>query len=162
MSAIHLSPRLYTSLQEFVHQGHRGTFDLLKKLLGIRPGEAVVEVGCGTGILARHFVAQNYDYWGIDLDPERIATAQRETPKANFLVHDAVSIERAPLPPFRHVFIHGLLHHLDDSQCRKIINHLMSLEPRIVLAVIEPFSPKPWSSNPLGMLFARMDEGKYV
>lgn len=162
ISNIHLSPRFYTSLQDYVHQGHKKTFDLLRGLLDLRHGETVVEIGCGTGMIASHFVAHGYDYWGLDLDSERVASAKRRVPGANFLVHDALAIEEAPLPPVRRVFIHGVLHHLEDSYCRKIIDHILSLGPEIALAVIEPYSPRPWWSNPMGALLARLDEGKHV
>jgi SAM-dependent methyltransferase len=157
-----LSPHIYSGLQNFVHRGHRPTFDLLTRLLEIRPGETVVEIGCGTGILARHFVSHGYDYWGIDFDPERIDVAQRQTPAAHFQTCDALAIERAGLPNFKRVFIHGVLHHLNDAESQKIICHILSLRRDMTLVVIEPFRPPTWWNNPFGALIARLDEGRYV
>jgi SAM-dependent methyltransferase len=162
VSRLHLSPHIYSGLQNFVHRGHRGTFDLLARLLEINPGETVVEIGCGTGILAHHFVGRGYDYWGIDLDPGRIAIARQQTPEAHFLICDALAIEHAGLPHFQRAFIHGVLHHLNDSQTRKIIGHILSLGRDMTLVVIEPFRRPRWWNNPLGALIARLDEGRYV
>ncbi len=159
---MHLSTRAYTALQDFVHCGHRETFDLLTGLLEISPGKTVLEVGCGTGIFAQHFVDHGYDYWGMDPDPERIALARQRTTGAHFLVGDVLSLECGELSSFQRVFIHGVLHHLDDLQCRRLIDHILSLAPDVILAVIEPFRPNRWWTNPLGALFARMDEGKFV
>lgn len=162
MGRVHLSPRLYNSLQNLAHRGHYGTFEVLKQLLQVRPGDRVLEVGCGTGVLANHFVREGYDYWGIDLDSERIAAARQQAPKANFVTCDALALESAGLPRFQHVFIHGVLHHLGDSETRHLLQGILSNDSNLVLVVIEPFRPLRWWTNPLGELFGRMDEGRFV
>jgi ubiquinone/menaquinone biosynthesis C-methylase UbiE len=162
MNRPHLSPFFYDALQDFVHRGHRPTFELLANLLQISPGETVVDIGCGTAILARHFVRHGYDYWGIDADPGRIDMARQRTPEAQFVTCDALSLEHANLPYFRRAFIHGVLHHLNDSQSRELIDHVLSLGGDMTLAVIEPFRPPRWWNNPFGYLIARLDEGQFV
>lgn len=162
MSRIHLTPNSYHLLQDFVHKGHGETFEILRELLDLQPAEAVVEVGCGTGLLASHFVMRGYDYWGIDLDPERIAAAKALSPEGNFLTLNALDIAHAPVPSLKKVYIHGMLHHVSETKCRQIIDSIMSLRPDPVLAVIEPFTPDPWWGNALGAFFAKMDAGKYI
>jgi SAM-dependent methyltransferase len=160
MNWTHLSPSMYSRLQEFVHRGHGGTFQILVSLLGLKQGETVVEIGCGTGTLGRHFVAAGYDYWGIDIDPGRIASARGGAQRGKFLVGDAASLRKLGLPPCERIFIHGVLHHLGDVECLRILEGVL-LAPRIVLAVIEPYDPSPWWSNPLGAFCARLDEGRH-
>ncbi len=162
MNRVHLSPFLYSGLQNFVHRGHQPTFERLIKLLKISSGETVVDIGCGTGILAHHFVRHGYNYWGIDSDAERINVARQHTPEAHFVVSNALSLEHASLPNFRFAFIHGVLHHLNDSQTRDLIGHILSLGSDMTLAVIEPFRPSKWWRNPFGALIARLDEGRFV
>lgn len=158
---MHLSPHVYTALQEFVHRGHHETFERIVALLGVRPGDSVVEIGCGAGTLAHHFADRGYRYYGIDLDPERIAVARLKTPNAQFGVGDAVELNVNDMPATGNFFIHAVLHHLDDGQCRQIIHHILT-HPNSMLAITEPFRPSRWWKNPLGALFASMDEGKYV
>ena len=60
-----------------------------------RPGGAVLDVGCGDGLLARHLGADGYGrYLGLDLSVAAIAAARRRTgdaprPGARFAVADA-------------------------------------------------------------------------
>ena len=39
MTSPHLSPGVYTALQQFVHRGHHDTFERLVRMLGLRPGD---------------------------------------------------------------------------------------------------------------------------
>jgi hypothetical protein len=36
------------------------------------------------------------------------------------------------------------------------------MRPDMTLSIIEPFRPNPWWINPLGTLFARLDEGQHI
>lgn len=159
---VHLPPQVYGALQRIVHDDHWRSFGLFTRTLDLLPGETIVEIGCGIGSLAHHFVNQGFDYWGIDIDPERIEMAKKRTPTGKFIACNALEIEKAGLPAFRRVFIHGVLHHLDDDACRSIINHMLSLRPDMIFSAIEPYRPNPGWMNPLGVLFARLDEGKYI
>ena len=157
-----LPSRLYETLQNAVHRGHRTTFETLTRFLNAHPGDRVLEVGCGTGQLARPFVEHGFDYWGIDPDPDRIAYAQQIAPSGRFLVGDHSTLAGSEMPRVRHVFIHGVLHHLDDEECRRLLNDVLSLQEDLVLAVAEPYCPDNWWSNQPGYLFAQLDEGRFV
>ena len=162
MTRFHLSPASYDRLQIFVHQRHRRTYQIIARMLQLKPGEVVVEAGCGTGLLAEHFVAGGYHYWGFDPDADRITYARRRIPQGNFLVGEAQAVKQLDLPPFRQLFIHGILHHLPEPACREIIGALLQYSPELRLVIIEPYRPCPWWTNPLGALFALLDEGQYM
>jgi ubiquinone/menaquinone biosynthesis C-methylase UbiE len=44
----------------------------------------VIEIGCGTGNLAKRFVAKNYTYLGVDLSQNMLNFAAKKVPSANF------------------------------------------------------------------------------
>lgn len=44
----------------------------------------IVEIGCGTGNLAKRFVAKNYTYLGVDLSQNMLDIAAKKVPSANF------------------------------------------------------------------------------
>lgn len=61
---------------------------------GVRSGR-IVELGCGSGILARHLVGAGYRVAGFDRSPAMIRLARREAPGARFRV---ASLATAPVP----------------------------------------------------------------
>ena len=60
-----------------------------------RQAAPIVEVGCGSGVLAERFLAAGYDVLGIDRSPSMIRIARATAPGARFRV---ASLERARLP----------------------------------------------------------------
>jgi SAM-dependent methyltransferase len=52
---------------------------------GIHEG-LIVDLGCGTGLLARELIDAGYDVFGIDISEEMIEIARRRAPEAEFRV----------------------------------------------------------------------------
>lgn len=66
-------------------------------LLGVQPGEAVLDLGCGHGVLAPHIAAAGARYTGIDLSPTLIRAARALHGRAGrFLAGDARDLDRIP------------------------------------------------------------------
>jgi SAM-dependent methyltransferase len=60
-------------------------FDLLRTLLEPRPGETLLDVGCGTGYFSRRFAREaGLRVTGIDVDPAMIAFAHEQAPEVRF------------------------------------------------------------------------------
>ncbi len=158
---MHLSPRNYDRLQDFVHQSYAPVLGSLRSFLGLTPGSAVVEIGCGTGMLAQKCVAAGYRYTGVEPDAERARTAQERCPEARIIVSAGEALDLGALADAKRAFIHGVLHHMDDDQCRTTLQKLMSVRG-MRLMVIEPFLPSNPVLHPLGYVLAKADEGKFV
>ncbi|WP_409330086.1 methyltransferase domain-containing protein [Trujillonella humicola] len=80
---------------------------------GVSAGTVLLDVGCGTGDLARAAVARGARVTGIDVDPAAVAVAAAAVPGAAFAVGDA----RTPPPgPFDVVAAVQLLGHVADPQ----------------------------------------------
>lgn len=62
---------------------------------GISSG-LVVDLGCGSGILAEAMTAAGYDVVGVDLSPDMIDIARRRAPRARFHIGSLLDF---PLPP---------------------------------------------------------------
>ncbi|HEX3542201.1 MAG TPA: class I SAM-dependent methyltransferase [Acidimicrobiales bacterium] len=93
----------YGPEQATIHDGRFGNLarfaaaDLLDRLAGSGlTGGTVVDLGCGSGILAREVGAAGFDVVGVDISPDMIALAQRNSPAATFSVG---SLHTFNLPP---------------------------------------------------------------
>ena len=156
-----LSPRYYDRLQDFVHQSYMPVIESIQPFLQLKVGSPVLEVGCGTGQLAKRMIAAGYQYSGVEPDPQRVAHAQELCSDGQFIVSTGEDLDLSRLPGVDRAYIHGVLHHMDDDQCSITIEHLMSV-PGMRLMIIEPFLPGQIWRQPLGYLLGKMDEGDYV
>jgi ubiquinone/menaquinone biosynthesis C-methylase UbiE len=60
-----------------------------------RPGR-LIDLGCGTGRLARPFLDRGFQYVGVDLSDEMLARAREENPAATFLKANLVDLADVP------------------------------------------------------------------
>jgi SAM-dependent methyltransferase len=83
------------------------------RLLGLAPGDTVVDVGCGAGHAAAELVEQQLETIGVDADPAAIAVAEARTPGAVFHTapSDRLPLEDASVDGYRAV---RLFHLLED------------------------------------------------
>ena len=90
---------MYSRGLAFVHDSAFGDFSrhvapeilTILRSAGVRAGR-VVEVGCGSGLLAKRLSAAGYEVRGVDVSPAMIALARRRAPRARFRVGDLKSL----------------------------------------------------------------------
>lgn len=96
-------------------------------LAGLKTGESVLDVGCGTGNLvieAKRHVGRTGVVTGIDASPEMIARARRKAGKAGLeATFEQAIVEKLPFPDatFDVVFSTTMLHHLPDKPRRQCL-----------------------------------------
>lgn len=94
-------------------------------LAGLREGDKVLEVGCGTGvlsILAKLAVGETGEVTGIDLAPKMVARAQEKARKAGLdISFEVASVDELPCEDghFDAVISSLMLHHLPLDVKRK-------------------------------------------
>ncbi len=86
----------------------------LVELLNPKPGERILDLGCGSGQLTAKIAAAGAQVIGIDLSPEMIAQARANYPEIEFQVADATSFELAE--PVDAVFSNAVLHWVRDAE----------------------------------------------
>ena len=79
--------------------------------LNASPVDAILEVGCGAGFLAREL--QNFKYIGVDYSGPIIEKHKELFPHHNVMVSEASSLPFAD-DAFDHVFCYGLFQYLPD------------------------------------------------
>jgi len=86
--------QLYSTLAEIYHEMYQHVFDYDKEFhfydafLKTNNCHTILEVGCGSGMLARRFLTNGYDYLGLDLYNEMLDIARREVLSDRFLQCD--------------------------------------------------------------------------
>jgi len=151
-------PAAYRLLGRLIGRDSRSVY--VAEYLKARPGERVLDLGCGPGDILRYLPA--CDYVGVDIDPGYVEAAQkRYGPRGTFRclpVEDFVVAEPAS---FDLVMANGVLHHLDDEQAAAMLRVAAgALKPGGRLVTLDGcFVPgQSWVAKAL----LRMDRGKFV
>lgn len=96
----------------------RALRELTVDLAGVKPGDSVLEVGCGTGTLtlaARRRAGPSGKVFGIDIIPRMIELSQRKAAQANLdVTFQSGSIDDIPFPA----------HQFDVVMCSFMIFHM--------------------------------------
>ena len=95
---------LYVEQHKFVWERAGGVLEMLQA----RPGETILDLGCGTGNLTAKIAALGANVIGIDASAEMIARAKNDNPGIDFRVADACEFEiEAPVVA---IFSNATLH----------------------------------------------------
>jgi SAM-dependent methyltransferase len=86
--------QLYSTLAEIYHEMYQHIFDydqefhFYDSILKSNNYQKILEIGCGSGMLARRFLDDGYDYLGLDLFNEMLDIARREVGTGQFIQRD--------------------------------------------------------------------------
>jgi SAM-dependent methyltransferase len=154
-------PFVYRSLTLLVSPASLAA-DTVRDFLDVADGSRVLDLGCGYGEIAKHFVGRT-EYVGIDSNQGYIDEANlrfRDT-NAQFIVADIADPEVLALGPFDLVLLTGVLHHLPSELVKELAlasKDLVSPNGRFV--AVEPvFAPDQRLS---ARLTIAADRGRYV
>ena len=111
--------------EEFPFIGYRKVLETIVNLAGPCQDLSILELGIGTGNLARLFSAQGASLTATDFSAAMLAKTHRKIPSASLLLHDL----REPLPFRRQTFFDRIVsaytfHHFDLPEKIRIIHDL--------------------------------------
>lgn len=86
--------QLYSTLAKVYHEMYQQIFnydkefDFYDSILKSNNCRKILEIGCGSGMLARRFISNGYDYLGLDLFNEMLEIARSEVKSDRFIQGD--------------------------------------------------------------------------
>jgi trans-aconitate methyltransferase len=101
---------LYESHHAFVWQYGEGLLDLLAP----KPGERILDLGCGTGQLTAKIADAGASVLGLDASPDMIGQARQNYPRLQFRLEDATAMQLQS--EFDAVFSNAALHWMLDAR----------------------------------------------
>jgi trans-aconitate methyltransferase len=101
---------LYEDRHSFVWKQSKDLIDILAP----RPGERILDLGCGTGHLTAEIAARGAEVVGIDSSLSMIAQARQNFPKVKFQLADARDFRFEV--PFDALFSNAALHWVKESE----------------------------------------------
>jgi len=154
-------------------RGHAALYVLSQRMVGAdlarrtclealapRPGDRILDIGCGPAYYLDHLPA--CDYHGFDTDRRHIASARaRYGDRGHFYDEPYGPEHAARLAPFDGVLLLGLLHHLDDEQASSLLA-LVARSIRPTGRVITLDTALYEGQSRLARLIAKNDRGDFI
>lgn len=150
---------IYEAFQSGIHRSTTSLW-ILNDVIAAKPGDRVLDIGCGPAKVSKHFPA--FTYVGIDHNQRYIDKAkERFGTFAQFHCWD-VSDPRIPeLGKFDLVLLLGVLHHLPDESVISVMKHARgALTSSGRLVTVDPAIET--GQHPVARLLARMDRGRFA
>ena len=112
----------HPEVQEAIDKAHN---DLLATALKyIKPGDSVLDIGCGAGAYLHHF-EKNYKATGIDINQEMIKAGPVHVPKAIFIYDNFLT--RKFTEKFHYIYSISVLEFIPPSKLDEFIGKIASL-----------------------------------
>ena len=119
------NPKIYQLVMDFLGKNSRAEF--AEKYIRAKPGDIVVDVGCGTGEIVNYF-PKGVVYLGVDLSQEYINMAKKKWgDKGDFFCGDVTDFNYKKLGSPDIILAKGLLHHLGDIESKVLLGKLSKL-----------------------------------
>ncbi|MCA9038190.1 MAG: class I SAM-dependent methyltransferase [Planctomycetaceae bacterium] len=154
-------PALFDSLRWVLEGGFVQHRQIIKSHLSSTGRDVawkVLDIGCGTGLYAAHFPANQYV--GIDISPVYTNAARSKFPEHRFETGDARQLTFKG-DDFDAAFISGVIHHLTDDDAVAVLKEAIRvIKPSGRLVVWEDI-PAPWW-NIVGHVAHRLDLGACI
>jgi ubiquinone/menaquinone biosynthesis C-methylase UbiE len=117
----------------------------VEELLATEKPGRLLDVGCGTGVMAPTFLERGWEFVGVDIAPKMIEHARRRFAGQSRAQFHAGTLEalKWPAASFDAVMAMGLVEYLNDEELRKVMHEMARLlkpDGALVVSAIQPNS----------------------
>ncbi len=145
-----LSSRLYDQYNKWGGFGEAFRKKIVDEV-ALKPGESVLDCGCGTGtlaVIAKRQVGPEGSVHGIDLSPDQLAIAEKKAQKEDLTIgFQEGSIDELPFPDesFDAIFSTLMIHHVPEDIKRTAFREMRRvLKPGGRIVIVDFGPPKHW------------------
>ena len=132
-------------------------FAPVERWLGSHKVRRVLDVGCGAGTNAGHFIGT--EYVGIDHNERYLEVARARFP-GEFVQADLTTADLSSLGTFDMILANSFLHHVNDAAAQRILAQLSPLlAPDGTIHILDLVLPDRKS---LAWMMARLDRGEHA
>ena len=132
---------------------------LFNEIIEIKKNSIVLDCGCEPGTY-RNYLNTN-KYIGIDINSKHIELAKKKYPEDQFFIQDLLKFESISISRVDSVILIGILHHLDDETCIKLLDSLYNkLSPVGEIFTLDPVYVQ--EQRIIAKYLASKDKGNYV
>lgn len=111
----------------------------LLRVVNLKPGESLLELGCGQGFFIKKFAELSKNVTGVDLGKELIEIAKKKIPKAKFLVGNAENEKILPGEKFDVITIILALQNMKNlNAVVKNLDRLLAENGKVVIVLNHP------------------------
>ena len=133
-----------------------GRIDRIKREIAstsVESGHRVLEIGCGTGMLASLMTARGAHVVGLDISEDMLAAARRNTPEAEFVHMTATEIGRLGESRFDRIVATLSFSELSEDEIDLVLRASVGLlKPGGKLVVADEVPPRRWWARLLAHL----------
>ena len=98
----------------------------LSELSGrLRPGDRILDLGCGCGRPAARILSADFAVTGVDISPVQVDRAREEVPDATFICSDMLKVDCSPAS-FEAILCLFAIIHVPLSEQRRLIHKMRS------------------------------------
>lgn len=127
--------------RQFAHKHYISLLQLVRELIEIKPGDSILDAGCGDGRFCYEIRNDNANITGIDYSAQAIAFAQAFAPECSFLIADMTTFKSQP---FDKVVSIEVMEHIPPSEVKNFAKNLTAcVKPGGLLVISVPSSKMP-------------------
>ena len=154
----------YRSYQKFV-RSKNDEYDFISFIIsevGKKNKINFLDIGCGDSYILSYINKHINHYTGFDFNKKYLENSKKIWKEYNFInsdINDLNIMSKIKKKKFNFIFLHGVIHHLNDFELSKLVKFLFKNFPRCYFLLCDPLLG---NNKFLNKIMIRFDRGKFI